>query len=915
MNRYFIRSFTLVSENKMPMFKNVLTSFAILFHSALISFAQAPGWNRISDIPAGIGVRHINPGRSVLYEADFGLLKAQLQHAPMENTGHGTTFLLPTPEGAFEAYEVWEYHMMEEALRAQFPEIGTYLGRSLETPSRLVRIDHTYQGFHARVIGPGGTWHIDPLIHLNTEYYQVYFKNDLINTKPFECGTHEVEIPKQEDQLQKTILQNGTQLKVYRLAVAATGEYTVFHGGTVPLAQSAQVTTMNRVNGVYERDFSVRMNIIANNNLIIYTNGATDPYTNGTPATMLNENQSNVTAVIGGGNYDIGHVFGTNSGGIASLGSVCSSTNKARGVTGSAAPINDPFDIDYVAHEIGHQFGGSHTFNSSLGSCGNGNRSSNNAYEPGSGITIMAYAGICDADDLAPNSIDIFHARSYDQIRTFITSGTGNNCDVASATGNAVPLVDAGPSIYRIPLSTPFRMKATGSDANAGDQLTYCWEEYDLGNSVALADNPTSGTHPLFMSFNPDTSSTRVFPRMVTIVNNANDTREKLPYYGRRLRFRVTIRDNRPNGGAASLDSTTIWAVANTGPFLVTQPNAFLTWAANTPQTVTWDVAGSNAAPINCQTVNIKLSTDGGFTYPITLVSGVPNNGSATISVPDLGPSPVTTCRVMVEAADNIFFDISNANFTINQAPPVPPVAAFSIGGGSEVCAGGLLNFTDQSTNNPSEWQWTFGGGSPATSTVQNPTNVQFSVPGTYTVSLTASNSGGSNTTSQTITVNPLPGSAITVNPSFAGQSTGSAALTPSGGEAPYTISWAVNPPQSGPTATNLAPGDYVVTVTDNNGCFSAFNFTILGNANVENTEAFSISLFPNPADDQVNISVPFGSYRYELTDAAGRVVRFGQFSGMLYSISLDELSSGIYALRINNKEGQVVRKLLKTSR
>jgi PKD repeat protein len=269
----------------------------------------------------------------------------------------------------------------------------------------------------------------------------------------------------------------------------------------------------------------------------------------------------------------------------------------------------------------------------------------------------------------------------------------------------------------------------------------------------------------------------------------------------------------------------------------------------------------------------------------------------------------------MVEAADNIFFDISNANFTINQTPPSPPLASFSIGGGSEICAGGLLNFTDQSTNNPSQWQWTFEGGSPTTSTLQNPTNVQFSAPGTYTVALTVSNSGGSNTTSQTVTVNPLPTADISVNPSFAGQSTGSATLTPGGGEAPYTISWAVNPPQSGPTATNLAPGDYVVTVTDNNGCFSAFNFTILGNANVENMDAFSISLFPNPADDLVNISVSFGSYRYELTDAAGRTVRFGEFTGTLYSLSLDELSAGIYTLRINNKEGQMVRKLLKAGR
>lgn len=469
---------------------------------------------------------------------------------------------------------------------------------------------------------------------------------------------------------------------------------------------------MNRVNGVYERDFSVRMNIVANNHLLIYTNPATDPYSNGNASAMLNENQTNITNVIGSANYGIGHVFGTNSGGIAALGSVCSNTNKARGVTGSAVRINDPFDIDYVAHEMSHQFGGSHTFNSVLGSC-NGSRSGTNAYEPGSGITIMAYAGICGSDNLASNSIDIFHALRYDQIRTFITTGAGNNCDLATNTGNAFPLVDAGPSIYHMPLSTPFRMKAVGSDANPGDQLTYCRKQYDVdqANPVSLAANPTSGTHPLFMSFLPDTNPIRIFPRMQTIVNNQNDNREKLPYYPRRLRFRVTVRDNRPNGGAVSLDSTTIWAVADTGPFLVTYPNAFLTRQSGTTQTVTWNVAGTTAAPINCQSVNIKLSTDGGFNHPITLAAGIPNNGSAAIIVPNLGPGPISTCRIMVEAADNIFFDISNANFTITPAPVIPPEAAFAVGGGNEICAGTTLNFSDQSANNPSRREWTFEGG------------------------------------------------------------------------------------------------------------------------------------------------------------------------------------------------------------
>ncbi|MCG9912431.1 MAG: M12 family metallo-peptidase [Flavobacteriales bacterium] len=887
-------------------------TLSILFTYPLSSYSQSPLWNRLESLPQAQETRYITPERAVMYSADFAALVQMLSTSPMENTGHGKTVEIPTPDGTFEAYEIWEYHMMEEGLRNQFPEIGTYLGRSIDVPSRTIRIDHTYQGFHAQVRGLGGSWFIDPIFHLNTQYYQVYYKRDLINTKSFECGVNEVTPAKEESFETKTILQNGTQFKTYRLAIAATGEYTTFHGGTVALAQSAQVTTMNRVNGVYEIDFSVRMNFIANNNLIIYTNAATDPYTNGDPGTMIGQNQTNLTNVIGGANYDIGHVFGTNSGGLASLGSVCSNTNKARGVTGSAAPINDPFDIDYVAHEIGHQFGGSHTFNSSTGSCGGGNRSASNAYEPGSGITIMAYAGICAADNLAPNSIDNFHARSYDQMRTFITTGNGNNCDVATNTNNAVPLVDAGPSIYHIPLSTPFRMTAVGSDANPGDQLTYCWEQYDLGNSVSLAQNPTSGTHPLFMSFSPDTSATRVFPRMQTIVNNLTDNKEKLPYYGRRLRFRVVVRDNRPNGGAASLDSTTIWAVANTGPFLVTSPNTALSWEAGTTQIVTWDVAGSTANPINCQNVNIKLSTDGGFTYPITILANTPNDGTQSITVPNLGANPVSTCRIMVEAADNIFFDISNANFTIQPESVIAPIASFSVSSGGEICTGGILNFTDNSQNNPSSWDWSFQGGNPSTSNAQNPQNIQFPNAGTFTVSLTVTNTAGSNTTNQSITVNPLPQATFDVTPSFATQSTGSATANPSGGSAPFTIQWATNPVQTGPTANNLAPGSYVVTVTNAEGCFSVFNVDIPGNASVNENEISQIQLYPNPAEDLITLSLPENEYRYQVNDAAGRTVLSGNFKGSVYSVNIQTLSAGVYSLLITTEGQYGVRKFLK---
>lgn len=874
-------------------------------------FAQTSFWNKISSVPQQAGTQYIRPDRSVLYTADFNGLKTQLQQAPAENTGHGMSMAIPTPDGNFETFEIWRYDMMQPGLQAQYPELGTYLGRSSSNPSRVIRLDHTLQGFHAMVLGTGGSWYIDPVAHLNTQYYQVYYKTDLKNTKEFSCGTADPILTDDPVFMPKNLFPNGTLLKTYRLALAATGEYTAFHGGQAN-AVSAQVTSMNRVNGVYEIELAVRMVLIGNNNLLVYTNANSDPYTNNDGGTMLGQNKTTINNVIGSANYDIGHVFSTGGGGIAQLGCVCTS-DKAEGVTGSSAPVGDPFDIDYVAHEMGHQFGANHTFNSTIGSCGGGNRSGSNAYEPGSGITIMAYAGICGADDLAPNSIDNFHVGSYNAIRSFITTGSGNGCDVASNTNNSIPTVEAGPSIYRIPLSTPFRLTAVGNDADAGDELTYSWEQYDLGNNVALTANPTTGTHPLFRPFSPDTSPTRVFPRMQTIVNNQTDNKEKLPYYARRLRFRVMVRDNRPNGGGTSLDSNSIWSVANTGPFLVTSPNTFLTWSSGSSQTVTWNTAGSNQAPINCQNVNIKLSTDGGYTYPITLLANTPNDGSQAITVPTLGQPTVSTCRVMVEAADNIFFDISNTNFTIQNAPLQAPVANFATTSPTTLCAGQSLTFFDESTNGPSQWTWQFPGGTPSSSTTQNPAGIVFSTPGTYTVSLTVQNAAGSSSSEQTVTVNALPTATFSVVPAAAGQTNGSASITPAGGPAPYQVQWATNPVQNGNTASNLGAGAYVVTVTNAGGCMSVFSVTVPGNASVEEVDALGSLFYPNPASEEITLRLNAeGKYSYTWYDAAGRTVQQGNFTGNTYTFALGAFANGIYTFRISDGTHTAVKKVVK---
>jgi subtilisin-like proprotein convertase family protein len=674
----------------------------MLFNTVNGQIAKGKGsyWQTISlSEVSGGSERYAMPSNATIVRLNLAQLKSVLSNAPKEFTMAAAKspvqLSVPMPNGSFQNFRMVESQMMEPGLQAQYPDFKVYSGQGVEDPTAVVKVSITDLGFESMIISPNGQFFVDPFHQFNTLDYVVYEKSGLPR-RNFTCETASVpdagKIERNFTQVASGIANrsSGGTLKTYRLALACTGEYSTFFGGTASGAMSGIIASIARVNGVYEMELAVRLVLIANDNLLVYLNSATDPYTNNNGSTMLTENQNNITTVIGSANYDIGHVFSTGGGGVAGLGVVCSSTNKSRGVTGSSSPTADAYDIDYVAHEMGHQFSGNHTFNSALGSCAGGNRNATTAYEPGSGITIMAYAGICGADDLAAHSIAYFHVKSGDEIGAFITTGGGNTCPVATATGNTPPTVAATGTGYNIPISTPFKLTATGSDAD-GDIVTYSWEEYDLG--AAGVWNPTTGTGPLFRPFSPTTDSTRTFPKMSDIVNNVTTIGEFPASYARTLNFRVTARDNRAGGGGVTnTTATTVVNVINTTtPFKVTAPNTAVTWPSGSSQTVTWDVSSTNTGTINCANVKISLSTDGGFTYPTVLLASTANDGSEVITVPSI---LTTTARVKVEAVGNIFFDISNVNFTIVAGSSVLTTLSTTAISGNAICSGQSINIS-----------------------------------------------------------------------------------------------------------------------------------------------------------------------------------------------------------------------------
>lgn len=646
------------------------------------------------------------------YHLKTGDLRSYLLNAPMEfksKSARGVKLEIPLPDGDAVLFEIFESPILSPEIAAKHPEIKTYAGKGISKKAYSVRINFTVAGFSAIILGADNDAIYFEKTNTNTSdsTYRSYFSRDAISPKNAtekspgnRCGTLDSE--SRSDQLKLNAAtrtgataSSGTDLRTFRLAMAADAEFTAKKGGTAALAYAALTNYVNNMNSVYRKELSVSFTLVSDET-VVFTDAATDPFTNNDQEKMLDENQTLLDNVITGG-YEVGHVLGYvggSGGGIAARGSVCDPSSKAQGVSGvGSGSYPDVFDQQLIQHEIGHQFDMSHSYNSNVPVCTT--RAYGTSVEPGSGTTIMSYGYTCNNTDASEGLIGNddyeesygpilnFHAVNYEQANTFIST---LSCYTSTATNNTIPVINNSQSNFTIPKSTPFVLNASATDSDAGDILSYSWEGTNVSDETdkqALTASVISNTSrpPFFRSYAPQASGIRYYPRLTSILDGSNyAVGDKLPSIGIATTHRLTVRDN--NSGVASTE-VTVNVDGNTGPFLITNdaPGSLLgpigAYPVGGAMTVTWSVNGTAGTPVNCTLVDIFLSTDGGLTFPITLATATLNVlGTAAVLLPlidtnkariKIAPSTSTA----LGNSPNIFFDISNVNFTIGTPMPV----------------------------------------------------------------------------------------------------------------------------------------------------------------------------------------------------------------------------------------------------
>lgn len=642
---------------------NLSLLFFLLFFASCVS---AQKWSVLEALPYD-GDRRIKPHTAILLEIRGEQLREQLFAAPHEHEGpiglNDQPLQLPMPDGEVASFDIVGYDIMPEADLARYPNIRTWYGRNRDKPTQTIYLDWTERGFHASIIGDGVAVHLEPLFRGSTDLYQIFRVTDfdLSTIEPFECGTADHKFLLKTP-LSTSKLVGDCALVQYRTAISTDHDYSNYHGASSAaqsnLVQSAVVTALNRANQIMTQALSLRQQLVVNNAILYNYTAAGDPFNGISIREAIDVNQGYTDGRIGSGAYDHGHVFvgASSQGGVAYLNSGCRGS-KAGAASSRSIPEGFFFDTRILTHEMGHSFGAPHTYSNVC------NNQQGIPVEPGSGSTLMSYAGVC-----TPNVVGVvepyFHGRSIDQMTTYLELG-GGDCGAVIDQSLSNPTIQASPD-FTAPAGTPLRLSAS---ATGNETLLYNWEQYE---NVAVPDLPqpdqTEGS--IFRSFTPSGNPVRYLPQLPEVFAGNNPVWEVIPTVSRRLNFRATIIHENDSYGCASADNIIVDLIANPNPFRVTYPNGPGQWAAGQTGAVIWDVAGTSTVPFNASVVDILFTNDGGNTLT-PLLTNTANDGYAEVTVPAL----TSNARLMIVATDNVFFNVSEANIRIGTTVDAPSIS------------------------------------------------------------------------------------------------------------------------------------------------------------------------------------------------------------------------------------------------